>query len=328
MPITYLKKYGAAATLDFPLFAADGIDLQPAATFAAGDVRIGKDEAAEVDTTNLPVDRGQGYSLDLTAAEMQAARIAIYLVDQSATKEWLDDVLIIETYGHASAGHAFDLDEPALTAAQINAEVDTALADYDAPTKAELDARTLPAAQYATASNQTALLDRIGAFAGSGVNTVLGFFRALLRSDAALPTDVGGAYDPASHSLQAIAASGGGGPTAEQIADEVWNRSQSEHTTAGTFGFYLDAAISGISGASGGSAGASGNYIADLNAARDNIAAQLADLTTNPKPSYSIDGQQISWDAHFRALSQELDRLNLLIQAAEPYEIRTQGDSQ
>lgn len=41
--------------------------------------------------------------------------------------------------------------------ASVNAEVDTALADYDAPTNAEMEARTLVAASYATAANQTTI---------------------------------------------------------------------------------------------------------------------------------------------------------------------------
>lgn len=36
-------------------------------------------------------------------------------------------------------------------------------------------------------------------------------------------------------------------PTVNQIADQVWDESQSGHTGAGTFGFYLDSAISGVS---------------------------------------------------------------------------------
>lgn len=39
----------------------------------------------------------------------------------------------------------------------VNAEVDTALADYDPPTNAEMEARTLLAASYATAANQTTI---------------------------------------------------------------------------------------------------------------------------------------------------------------------------
>ena len=37
-------------------------------------------------------------------------------------------------------------------------------------------------------------------------------------------------------------------PTAGAIADAVWDESRSGHTTAGTFGFYLDAAVSGVGG--------------------------------------------------------------------------------
>ncbi len=36
-------------------------------------------------------------------------------------------------------------------------------------------------------------------------------------------------------------------PTSSQIADAVWDEVQSGHTTAGTFGLYLDAAVSGVS---------------------------------------------------------------------------------
>ena len=47
------------------------------------------------------------------------------------------------------------------------------------------------------------------------------------------------------------APTGGSAPTATAIADAVWDEAQSGHTTAGTFGRYLDAAISGVGGATG-----------------------------------------------------------------------------
>ena len=43
-------------------------------------------------------------------------------------------------------------------------------------------------------------------------------------------------------------------PTAAAIADAVWDEARTGHDTAGTFGFYLDAAISGISAGSGATA--------------------------------------------------------------------------
>ena len=44
------------------------------------------------------------------------------------------------------------------------------------------------------------------------------------------------AYDRTTDSLQAIADSGGGGPTAAQIADAIWDEDQADHTGVGTFG--------------------------------------------------------------------------------------------
>ena len=50
------------------------------------------------------------------------------------------------------------------------------------------------------------VLARIGAFTGTGVNTILGFLRALLRKDGGIttPSDVGGTYSHATDSLEAI----------------------------------------------------------------------------------------------------------------------------
>ncbi len=49
-----------------------------------------------------------------------------------------------------------------------------------------------------------AILNRIGAFTGSGVNTILGFFQALFRSDGSTPSDVGGTFNPSTDSVEAI----------------------------------------------------------------------------------------------------------------------------
>lgn len=53
-------------------------------------------------------------------------------------------------------------------------------------------------------TNVSTVLSRIGAFTGSGVNTVLGFFQALFRSDASTPSDIGGTFDPSTESTQAL----------------------------------------------------------------------------------------------------------------------------
>lgn len=58
----------------------------------------------------------------------------------------------------------------------------------------------------ATAANQTTILNRLGAFTGTGWNTILGFLRALLRKDVGvtLPSDIGGTFDNTTDSIEAI----------------------------------------------------------------------------------------------------------------------------
>lgn len=56
----------------------------------------------------------------------------------------------------------------------------------------------------ATAANQTTILNRLGAFTGSGINTVLGFLRAMANKAASTPSDIGGTYSAATDALEAI----------------------------------------------------------------------------------------------------------------------------
>ncbi len=107
----HLRKYGVAATIPFELYEVDGVDFRVDAVHTAGDSTRVKDGGAEINTTNAFVDEGKGYSITLTAGEMQAAEIVVYIVDQTATKVWLDKAIIIETYGHAAAMHAMDFND-------------------------------------------------------------------------------------------------------------------------------------------------------------------------------------------------------------------------
>lgn len=70
------------------------------------------------------------------------------------------------------------------------------------PTLGQIEASTVLAKEQSVSS----LIDRLGAFTGSGANTVLGFFRALMRKDAGAPTpsDIGGTFSNATDSLEAI----------------------------------------------------------------------------------------------------------------------------
>ena len=114
---TFLRKYGVQTTIHFVLYEVDGVDLRVDAADAGADCTIMKDEGAETTCANDFADEGTGYSLVISATEMEAAEIMLYIVD-SATKVWLDEALKIETYGNASAMHAMDLDTTVPTVAE------------------------------------------------------------------------------------------------------------------------------------------------------------------------------------------------------------------
>ena len=211
MPQKYLRKYDVSVTLDLGLFQPDGVDLETGASFASGDLVIMKDEGAEVNTTNLPTDEGTGYSLVLTATEMQAARIVVYIIDQTATKVWLDDYLVVETYGNASAQHAFDLD----TATQsVN------VTQVDGTAQRATDLAEIARYLFANTATLTAILDD---------DSVFGQLLA-----KALVTN----YDRTTDSQEEL---GENSSSAATIADAVWDEDLSGHTVGGTAGEILGA---------------------------------------------------------------------------------------
>ena len=94
-----LAKYGTAYTFRRPLgLGIDFITVAP--TIAAGDVQISKDGGAFANVTSLPTFSNGQLIVALSATEMQASRVLVRWVDQTATKEWDDDATEIETYGN------------------------------------------------------------------------------------------------------------------------------------------------------------------------------------------------------------------------------------
>jgi hypothetical protein len=70
------------------------------------------------------------------------------------------------------------------------------------PTLAQIEGSTILAKEATVAT----VRDRIGAFAGTGVNTILGFLRALMRKDNGIttPSDIEGNFSHTTDSLEAI----------------------------------------------------------------------------------------------------------------------------
>ncbi len=116
-------KYGIQQTIYFPLIDAGTQNFATGSdyTFAAGDCKIIKDGGTAANSTNSVTDETTGlWSLTLTAAELQATRIAVLVVD-SATKAIEDQCIIVNTTFsgqlEASAGIIIGEVETATTAA-------------------------------------------------------------------------------------------------------------------------------------------------------------------------------------------------------------------
>lgn len=100
-----LRKYGVQTDIYFPMVKRAVVDLAVTAdwTPATGDTKISLDGAAQANTSNNPaIAAGVSWKLTLTASEMQAAIIAVMIVD-SATKAVEDQYILIETFGHTSS---------------------------------------------------------------------------------------------------------------------------------------------------------------------------------------------------------------------------------
>lgn len=230
----YLSKYGVARHIYIAIPKAGSANHAVGAdwTPAAGDVKISKDGGAAANVTNLPTAIAMGNSalwdFSLTATELQAAQVVITVAD-TATKAVDDTGFSIETYGNASGQHEFDLDTASVAQTGDNyarigatgsgltslAPSSTALStaqwtntragylDNLSAGAAALQSTLTTVAGYIDTEVQT-LLDRIGGFTGSGVNTILGAFKALLSKTASTPSDIGGTFDPATDSTEAL----------------------------------------------------------------------------------------------------------------------------
>ncbi len=101
------RKYGVQTTIEFELYEIDNVDLRTDWTPAQVDCEIEKDEGGYTMCVNT-ASGTTTYKIILTATEMEFARGALKIVD-AVTKVFLDKVIYIETYGHASAQYVTDL---------------------------------------------------------------------------------------------------------------------------------------------------------------------------------------------------------------------------
>ena len=58
---------------------------------------------------------------------------------------------------------------------------------------------------------------------------------------------------------------------------------------------------------------------------RSNTLAQLIELRANPKPSYDLDGQRVSWTEYAASLQSTVDWCDRKLRDCAPFEFRSQG---
>jgi len=106
------REFGVAATFDFPLivFGSTDADFSTGVAFdvSAGDIQLSKDGStwALVNSTTAPAQIGLNrgiYTLNLDSTEMQFERGAISIIDQSSTKIWEDQAILMVTHGDTAA---------------------------------------------------------------------------------------------------------------------------------------------------------------------------------------------------------------------------------
>lgn len=196
-----------------------------------------------------------------------------------------------------------------LSAAAVNAEVDTALSDVGLTTvvTGRIDAAIssrLAGASYTAPDNAT-----IAAIAGfvdtevSAIKTTTDRLATTLEAASGSPGEFRFSADALVNAP--AGGGGGGGPTAAQIADAVWDEAITDHLTAGSAGAALNAAGSAgdpwttpLPGAYG--AGTAGNIVGNaLDAAVSSRASQM-----------SVDVIDDLVDTEVGAIKAKTDQLN------------------
>jgi hypothetical protein len=56
-----------------------------------------------------------------------------------------------------------------------------------------------------------------------------------------------------------------------------------------------------------------------------NTLAQMAEVSAEKKPSYSVDGQSFNWQQYMEYLQRRVEWCNQQMAAEEPFEFPTQG---
>ena len=60
-----------------------------------------------------------------------------------------------------------------------------------------------------------------------------------------------------------------------------------------------------------------------LATAQANLAAKLLEATANPRPTYSVEGQSVSYGDYLRMIQDAMKAINEMATALVPYEVKS-----
>lgn len=196
---------------------------------------------------------GNDYTIVLDPDETIDSQFVISVLGQFSLQNRLTSNILTDTTEIGTAGAGLtDLGGMATAMkAEVNAECDTALSDYGANTTTPPTVQAIAdqvwveqtsghtgLGTFGRALSEILTLitssdDKMGAFTKSNGNTVLGFFKAALSKTSPTPSGIGGNYDAATDSLEALQDNT---HTLSVIADAVWDETTGAHEEAFTFG--------------------------------------------------------------------------------------------
>ena len=255
--MTQLLKQSTAATVKLGPFvdSTDGVTAETALTISQADIRLSKNGGAFAQTNNATGathDENGYYGVPLDTTDTNTlGRLRVAVNESGALPVWQDFMVVNANVYDSLVGGSDNLQvdtvqiEGSDATDQINAAADTALADYDPPTKAELDSGLAALNDLDAAGVRSAV-----GLASANLDTQLGTIDTVvdgIQTDLDNGTDGLGAIkaDTAAilidtNELQTddvpglIAALND--PTAAAVADAVWDEAKAGHVAAGSFG--------------------------------------------------------------------------------------------
>lgn len=58
---------------------------------------------------------------------------------------------------------------------------------------------------------------------------------------------------------------------------------------------------------------------------KSQVLANIAEITLHPKPSYTVDGQSVSWTEYLQQLQEIVNWCDVQLAGEEPFEIQSIG---